>query len=171
MRKFTRKQKIAAAGTVAVVALGGGAAYAYWSSTGTGQGGAATAADQKTVDISTAGASITDLTPGGPAKALNLTLKNTANGSAAIRTVTVKLDSVSKDGTTITDPTVCSPADFVVAQPVAPKDANGATIPWVVPAKGTLAATGATISMIDDAARNQDGCKAVGLNLSYSATG
>jgi hypothetical protein len=169
MRKFTRKQKIAAAGTVAVVALGGGAAYAYWSSTGTGQGGAATAADQKPVDISTAGASITDLTPGGPAKALNLTLKNGANGTASLRTVTVKLDSVSKDGTTITDPNVCSPADFTVTQPVPAKDAAGNALPWVVPAKSTLAATGATIAMNDDPARNQDGCKAVGLNLSYSA--
>jgi hypothetical protein len=174
MRKFNKKQKIAAAGVTVVVAIAGaGAGYAYWSTNGSGQGGATTAADSgKSVTIESA-SSITNLTPGGKAQALDLTIRNQAATSQSLRGITVALQSISKDGTVVTNASVCSADDFVITQPAPPTDATTGTVGWVVPAKtaagaGTATATGATIALKDDPNRNQDGCKAVGLNLTYT---
>jgi hypothetical protein len=173
MRKFNKKQKIAAAGvTVAVAIAGAGAGYAYWSTTGTGSGGATTAADGgKTVDIVSA-SSITGLAPGSPAQALDLKLRNTGTTSQSVGGVKVDILNISKDGTVTT---ACTANDFTITQATAPvMDPVTGAKGWVVPAKtatgaGTTIVTGATIAMKDDPARNQDGCKAVGLNLTYTA--
>jgi hypothetical protein len=157
MSKLTKKQKIAAVGTAAVVGVvGAGAAYAYWTTSGSGQGAATTGAETP-VTIEQSG-SVLGLTPGGKAQALDFTIRNTANATQYVSAITVKIDSISNNGV----PAVgCSADDFTLVQPNA--------INLAVPAGRTpVPASGGSLAMKDTGV-NQDGCKNVGVNLSFAA--
>ncbi|MDQ0118041.1 hypothetical protein J2T22_001218 [Pseudarthrobacter defluvii] len=97
MRKMTKKNKIAAVALSAtLLAAGGGAAYAYWSTTGSGTGQAAAGTD-KAVTIH---ANFTDgITPGDTgSKTINYTADNPNTGSTLVTldpatTVTTNVDA------------------------------------------------------------------------------
>jgi|tagenome__1003787_1003787.scaffolds.fasta_scaffold20077380_2 hypothetical protein len=157
MRKLNKKQKIVAVGTAAVVGVvGAGAAYAYWTTSGSGQGAATTGAETPVI-IEQSG-SVLGLTPGGKPQALDFTIRNPANGTQYVSAIKVTLASVSKDG--VTPAVGCSVDDFVLVQPNA--------INLAVPAGRTaVPASGGTIAM-KETGQNQDACKGAGVNLTFA---
>jgi hypothetical protein len=155
VRKLNKK-KIAAVGTAAVVGVvGAGAAYAYWTTSGSGQGAATTGAETP-VTIEQAG-SILGLTPGGKAAAIDFRINNPAAGAQYVGTVKVSILSVTNNGV----PAVgCSAADFTLVQP------NPLNIS-APPGKSPVPASGGSIAMKETGV-NQDGCKNVGVNLAFA---
>jgi hypothetical protein len=157
MRKLNKKQKIVAVGTAAVVGVvGAGAAYAYWTTSGSGQGAATTGAETPVV-IEQVGSAV-GLSPGAKPKAIDFAIRNpAAAGSQYVGSIRITIDSITNNGV----PAVgCSAADFDLVQPNA--------INTAVPAGRTvLPASGATLAM-KETGLNQDGCKNVGVNLSFA---
>jgi hypothetical protein len=145
MRKFTRKQKIAAAATAAVIAVGGGVAYAYWSTTGSGTGSASTG-DSTPVTVAQVG-TIAGLTPGGPAQAVDFKINNPATGSQHISAVDISISGITQAA----DATgACTADDFALVQP----DAINQDL---APGNTSFAPSGAT------------GCKNAKVDLAFTA--
>jgi len=139
-----------AAGAAAIL-LGGGVAFAFWTSSGTGSGTAA-AGTTDSVDITQVG-TITGLYPGGPGADISIEIANPNDSDVSIGDVTAAVVSTSDPG--------CTDVDFDISGPVY----GGGTITG----GGTQAASGATISMVNDALRNQDACKGVTVTLEFTA--
>ena len=70
MKRNTRNSYVLMAAGAAAILLGGGVAFAFWTSSGTGSGTAA-AGTTDSVDISQVG-SITGLYPGGPGQTISI---------------------------------------------------------------------------------------------------
>ncbi|MET9270580.1 hypothetical protein [Kribbella sp. NPDC003557] len=151
-----RKKKILIAGT-AIVAIGAGTAFAYWSTTGSGSGAGTTSAGASNLVI-TQTSTIANMYPGDSAQTISGTVKNNASNSAYVNAVTVSIASVTKAAGVTDD---CDASDYTLATPVmnvATDVAAGATVPF----------TGATIKFNNKAA-NQDGCKGATVNLAYAS--
>jgi hypothetical protein len=154
MRKLSKKAKFAVAGVTVAAVVGGGTAYAFWSTTGSGSGTAATSAGASSLLVTQTSA-ISGLAPGVAAQTISGTVKNTATNNAYVNSVTVSIASVTGgDG-------ACSAADYTlsggtmsVAQDLAP----GATANF----------TGATLAF-NNTASNQDGCKNAIVGLAYAS--
>ena len=85
MRNLSSKKRFALiASTVAAVFVGGGIAVAYWTTTGSGTGTAATG-NSSTVTVSST--AITGLYPGGPAVPIVLNVNNPNASAQYIATV------------------------------------------------------------------------------------
>ncbi|MET9316183.1 hypothetical protein ABZX12_30565 [Kribbella sp. NPDC003505] len=147
-----RKKKILIT-TAAVLAIGAGSAFAYWSTTGSGSGTGTTSAGASNLTI-TQTSEISNMFPGDTAQAITGTVKNNATNSAYVNTVTVSIASVTATGT-------CDASDYTLASPVM-------TVGQDVAAGGTVPFTGATIKF-NNKATNQDGCKGATVNLSYAS--
>ena len=147
-----RKKKILIAGT-AIVAIGAGTAFAYWSTQGTGSGSGATSAGASNLAIVQT-STISNMYPGDSAQTISGTVTNNAENAAYVNTVTVSIASVTATGT-------CDATDYTLASPVMTVGedvAAGATVPF----------TGATIKF-NNKATNQDGCKGATVNLAYAS--
>lgn len=144
-------KKFAIAGSIATLAIGGGAAFAYWSTTGSGTGSADAAASASTMTLSTnfdAG-----ITPG------------------TSKTVTVKADNptdggLSLYGTTLsfvvsTDTEGCTAADFSISAVAA----DNVTV--AAGADDTTVGT-ATLNMLNRDV-NQDACKGATITVDVTA--
>ncbi|WP_426566600.1 hypothetical protein ACPPVT_08700 [Angustibacter sp. McL0619] len=140
------------AAATGIVLVGAGTAYAYWTTTGSGTG---TAKAGTSVPVTvTQDSTVNGLYPDGPAVPIDFTVNNPSPGAQFITSVSIAVTGTSS-------PT-CTAANFDVDQPtITPANlASGATA-------FTGASTGAAIHMIDTGA-NQDACKSVTVNLSYS---
>lgn len=146
--KFSKKTKVIAA--TAALLVGGGAAFAYWSTLSAGTGDAANADSNGTLVLT---ANFADgLTPGGT-RAVTYTATN-SGGTSSLRVGTIH-------NVVTTDDPGCLPADFII-----PDVVSGTT----VPANRTdfpLAGTG-TLTFTDTAI-NQDACKSAIVTLTLSA--
>ena len=154
--KKTVRRTAVVGGTVAAL-IGGGVAFAYWTSTGTGTGSASTATSQPvtvTQEGSTGG-----LVPGGPAQPVNFTIKNPASFNQYVSTVTFSISSV--EGGTDSAKDACTANDFTLVQPSAINSdlSNG---------DHTYSPSGASIAL-KNLATNQDNCKNATVNLAFSA--
>jgi hypothetical protein len=158
MRKISKKSRIALAGAVVVAVAGGGVAYGYWSTTGTGAASTTTAGGATKVTI-TQTAAPTDLAPGLPAGNIAGTVHNPANHSMYVHQVSVKISSVSLvDGMT----GHCTADDYALSNPVMDVNqdlASGATASF----------SGAKLAF-HDTDSNQDDCKGAVVNLAYDAS-
>lgn len=140
--------------------LGGGVAYAYWSSTGTGTGSATTGDSAQFLVNSTAGT--VALTPGGPGDTIAFTVKNpgtgTQNLSKVLVTVATSTGGTFSVGAGPNPP--CTAADYTLGTPAITYGAiaAGATV------SGTV-----TIQM-NNLATNQDNCKTVTVPLYFVAS-
>lgn len=154
--KKTVRRTAVVGGTVAAL-IGGGVAFAYWTSTGTGTGSASTATSQP-VTVTQVG-STGDLVPGGDAQAVNFKINNPASFNQYVSTVTFSISSV-EGGTDTTKPE-CTANDFTLVQPsVINSDlGNG---------DHTYDASGASIAL-KNRDTNQDNCKNAKVNLAFSA--
>ena len=156
MRKS--RKAIVIGGTVGAL-LVGGAAFAYWSTSGDGTGSAATSAGAPSLVV-TETSNVTNMFPGDSAQNITGTVKNTAANSAYVTKVVVSIASVTQaSGATGS----CDSSDYTLdaAQMAVNKDiAAGATEPF----------SGATIQFKNKPATNQDGCKGATVHLAYAAS-
>ncbi|MCU1495313.1 MAG: hypothetical protein JWO62_3077 [Acidimicrobiaceae bacterium] len=163
MKRFihlSMKKKLVAAGLAVGVTLGvGGAAFAYFTTggSGTGTAGVGTSSD---LTINQVG-SISGLLPGGGSQPIEYSIDNTSTGNQDVTGVTVAIASITAPAAV--GGLTCTSPDFTLTQPN--------TVPGDIAAKTTYtsAPSGASISM-NDTASNQDGCKGATVNLSFTAT-
>lgn len=141
MRKLSKKSRITAAvAGVALVAVGGGAAYAYWTTTGSGNGSATNSAGGGTVTLHATFA-------GGLAPGNSVPVSYTADNSTTSGTV---VGALSANVTTnVPD---CLPAWFEVT-------AVTTNSPVAANSTGTSVGSG-TLKFNDSSTVNQDACKA-----------
>lgn len=155
-----RKSRLNAASIVVcgVLVLGGaGAAYAYWTTNGTGAGTGATGTAASIVATQTS--SVTAMGPGVAAQELSGTFNNGNDGPAFVARVTASIGSVTGGAG------ACDATDYTLTNPA--MDVN-ASVPagtnqgaWGVPADV------ATIAF-NNKATNQDGCKNATVSLVYT---
>jgi hypothetical protein len=157
MRKFNKKSVIAAA-ALAILAVGGGTAFAYWTTTGSGTG-AATTGTSTSWTVAAAPAQGPALTPGGAPQTVAVTVTNPGTGVQHLTSVSASV--ANADGSAWTAVADCSAADYTVSftPPFTAAD---------VAAGGTASGT-ATIQMVNSAT-NQDGCKLASVPLYFVAS-
>ena len=160
MRRTNTRRIVIAGATAGAVLLTGGVAFAFWSSTGTGDGAAqvATAASELTVtQVGTPGG----LVPGGPAVDIVAEVDNPSATDIQLADVTVTVaDVVDSAGNTIG--AGCPVGDFEI------EDAPYAG--GLILAGGTTGnVTVATVRLLNSAA-NQNPCKGAVVELSLVAS-
>lgn len=153
----TKKRFTIIAVVAAFLVFGGGAAFAYWTSTGTGSGTATTGTSVAFVVASTA-ATGGPLTPGGPTASVAFTVTNPGTGSQNLADVTVTV--ANADGSDWTAVPGCSELDYTIGTPV---------ITYGDIAPGGVASGTVTITM-NNLTSNQDGCKNATVPLYFLAT-
>lgn len=143
--KFSLKKKIAAA-SVAVALIGGGAAFAYWTSAGTGSGTATTgSASAVTINQTSA---VTAMGPGVAAQALSGTF--TVTKPSYVGSVTVSGVTTDKAG--------CTTADFITTNPTATNAEVSTGSTW---GGGSIA--------FNNTAANQDACQGATVTIAYAS--
>ncbi|MDV8146965.1 hypothetical protein [Arthrobacter sp. B10-11] len=155
MSKVAGRKKRIIITTAALVAIGGGAAFAYWSATGTGTGEASTGETVAFTVLSTP-ATGDALSPGGPVQTAAFTVTNGNTGTQNLASVTAEV--ANADGTEWTAGN-CSAADFLVGSPA---------ITTGQLAAGAVANGTVTIQMVNRNA-NQDDCQGVTVPLYFEA--
>lgn len=154
------KKRILAAGIVTAILLGGaGAAYAYWTNSGTGTGAADTGTNAAVTVVQTS--DIAGIAPGSGTHALSGNFNNPNSGSVYVASVTVSIDSVVD---ALGAPAVgCEADDYVLANATMTVNAN------VPSGTGVGSWSGATIAFVNEAAEDQNGCKNATVNLVYTS--
>ncbi|MEO7268857.1 MAG: hypothetical protein ABIW49_06595 [Knoellia sp.] len=150
----TLSKKTVVIGSVAAfVLLGGGAAFAYWTNTGSGTGEATTGSNQSLVVNQTS--TVSGLAPGLPAQALSGNFDNPNTSPVYAGTVTATVTGTDKAG--------CGPTDYTIGG-TAPVNAE-------VPAgTGVGSWSGLTIAFNNKPAVNQDACKDAVVTIAYAAS-
>ena len=157
MRSISKKSRVAIAGAVVVAITGGGVAYGFWSTSGSGAGIAKNASGAASLSIQQTAAPA-DLAPGMPAGVISGTVHNTAAHSAYVHSITVSVSGVTQaTGATGT----CDSSDYTLANPIMTVNAE-------LPTDGSATFSGATLAF-NDKDSNQDGCKGATVQLAYSA--
>jgi hypothetical protein len=161
--RITKRRAVVAAATTSVVVLGVTAAYAYWTSSGTGSGTAA-AGTSTTVTVLQTNATITGLSPGGTAVALSGAFDNSASGSTPVKVGPVTATSVTVDS----GHSACVPGNMTTGNIVMGGSDPGA--PHTL-ATGTPvdAWSGLTIRLAETGA-NQDPCKGATFTINYAVS-
>ena len=155
MRKFSKKQYLAAAAAGVIVLGAAGTAIAYWTSTGTGNGSATTGtASNYTVTV--ANVSLADLTPGGPTDNVGFTVKNNSTGHQAYTTAVPTVTGTTNAG--------CTAADFQISNVVSGAANLGPS------GSATDTATGSFDIQMKDTGVNQDACQNVTVHLQVVAS-
>jgi hypothetical protein len=160
MSKLSRSRALVPLAVLAL--LGAGiAAYAYWTTSGSGSGTAhvATAPSALTVNQTTV---LTALYPGGSAQTLSGTFDNPNAGPVYVGTVTVSISSVTKAAGAPAG--TCDATDFTLTGAAM---AVGAEVPA---GSGKGSWTGATLAFNDKPATNQDACQGATVNLAYAVS-
>jgi hypothetical protein len=158
MRKFSRKFVVVAASATLLV-VGGGVAFAFWTTGGTGAGtGDTGASDDITVNQVT---EVMPMAPGTAAQALSGTFDNANPGPIYVTAVTASIASVFQDGEVAVG---CDATDYTLSDPIMPVGNE-------VPAGDDQGAwTGASIEFANNPAVNQDACQGATVNLAYSVS-
>ncbi|MBP1135140.1 hypothetical protein JOE31_001372 [Arthrobacter sp. PvP023] len=157
MSKVAGRKKRIIITTAAMLAIGGGAAFAYWSATGTG--------DTTTGAGSTENFTITSsiegepLSPGGPTQKVTFVVTNPGSGVQKLSAVAVTV--AGDKGTPWTSVEGCSAADFTVGKPTF-------TQTEIEPGKSVTGTV--TLQMKNLADTNQDGCKGATVPLHFAAS-
>ena len=149
MRKLNKKIAIGVS-VAAIVAIGGGTAFAYWSTTGSGSGSATTASSNGTIVLHAA--FLDGLTPGA-SETVTYTADNVGSSSLRVGTIT---PTVSIDAAHST----CLAADFTIL----PTASNTTVLAHT----SAVAAGSGTLSFADTAV-NQDGCKGAVVTLTLAS--
>lgn len=157
MFKIEKKKTKLTAGAAAVVLVGSGVAFAYWTTGGSGSGSAPTGdaialvANQTVV--------LNAMYPGDSPQTLSGNFDNDNDGPVYVQSVTVSIASVTKGGNPADG---CSADDYTIVDPVM-------TVADEVPVgDGVGTWDGATIQFNNSETVNQDGCKNATVNLAYT---
>jgi hypothetical protein len=157
MGKLSRRAKIVVAASAVLVTIGGGVAFAYWSSSGSGSGTAATTTGASDLAITQASAP-GDLAPGVAPEAISGTIKNNGTSNAFVHNLVVSIGSVTQAaGATGT----CDATDYIL---------TGGTVAIgqdLTPGQ-TVTFNSPTLAFNDKTSANQDGCKGATVDLAYS---
>jgi hypothetical protein len=138
--------------------LGTASAFAYWTTGGSGSG-TATTGTASAVTITQTSA-VSGMYPGNGDQDIEFKITNGSSGTQYVSTVTASISSITKTGAPAAG---CTAADFALTQ--APTAINGDL------SVGDTAFTGTKtpkIKMVNGSG-NQDACKGVTVNLSFSA--
>ena len=162
MKLFSSKKRIGAIGAIAALTLvGGGVAYGYWTTTGSGSG-TASAGTNSAVTIVGTTAATDKLTPGGPGITVTFTASNPATFVQKISSI--HLASVAPDTPAHASCAAVLGTDFSM---------NDVTIGT----SGTLAAGASNVLLTEtgtlqmlDSGISQDACKGATLTLSFTTT-
>jgi len=155
MATFNKKKKFLL--VTAALLLTGGVAAAYWTSSGTGTGTAATGTNAAVNAVQTS--VVTDMGPGTAAQTLSGTFTNTDNQPLYVTSLAVSISSITVGGSPVTAP-VCEADDYVITGSPLAINAQAAV-------DDSTTWTGMTIAFVNEAAENQDGCKNATVNLAY----
>jgi hypothetical protein len=151
MKRFMNK-KVAVIGLTAGLLLGGaGAAFAYWTNSGSGNGSALTGAPTGTVTVNQT-STITAMYP-GDTQTLSGNFTNTGAGAVKVGSVTATIGTL---------PGGCVAGDFSIGG-TAPVNAE------IAVGSGVGSWTGLTITM-NDTALNQDSCQLSTIPIVYSVS-
>lgn len=151
MKKMTRKGFVVMGAAASTLVIGGGVAFAYWTSSGSGTGSAA-AGTTTSVDITQTGA-IEGLYPGGDPVDITVDISNPDSAAVTLFALATTVTGTNDPG--------CTAADFVIDDTWA-----GGT----VAGNGSLSVTVGTIQMLDRAGVDQNGCKGAAIDLAFDAT-
>jgi hypothetical protein len=156
--RILSKKAMAIFTTGAVVVVGTGVAYAYWSAGGAGDGTGAT--DTSTALVVNQTTVLAPMFPGDVAQTLTGTFNNTSSGTVHVTSVTASLASVTvtPGGAAAVG---CSVADYTLA------NATMSAIQEVAVGSAVGTWTGATVHFNNTTA-NQDACKGMTLNIHYA---
>ena len=135
----------------AIAAVGG---YAFWTQSGSGSGSAAVGTTSSITVNQTS--TISGLYPGGPAQALSGNFDNPNTSPVLVSTVAATVTGTSAGA-------ACDASNFAVTG--SPTTVN-ASIPS---GSGVGAWSGMTLKMLETGV-NQDACKSVTVNISYTAS-
>lgn len=160
MRPFPTRRALIAGAAVGAILLTGGAAFAFWSSTGTGVGAAEVAADASDLTV-TPGATVGELAPGGPSVDVVVEVENPNSSAIDLTDVTVTITDVrNASGSSIV--AACPIAEFAVTD-------NAGYDGELIAAGGTSGEeTVASIQLLETGV-NQDDCKNASLVLLLTA--
>ncbi|HKT03672.1 MAG TPA: hypothetical protein VJT31_29445 [Rugosimonospora sp.] len=155
---LNRKAALAIGAGVAIVAVSGGAAFAYWTTSGSGTGSATTGTNQA-VTITQTGTT-SGLVPGGAAQAVNFKITNPLTTPQYVTSVTVAITASWSAQADSAKP-ACTAADYTLVQPnaISADLAAGDT---------AFSPSGASIALKDTSA-NQDNCKGVTVPLTFTS--
>lgn len=145
--------------TVALTVIGGGVAVAYWTNSGVSNGYAKVA--NPSLEVSAPTTTDAPLSPGGPAQKFVFTVKNTGDAPALLKTIAFSV--ATSDGTPWdllpTYGVDCGARDFTVGTvKVVAGTSSAAFAEQSLPANTTLNLS-VDLTMTNDTARSQDGCK------------
>ena len=143
-----RKKSLVVLGAFGSV-LVGSAAYAYWTSTGSGTGAAIAGASTNYVVEATVAS--TALTPGGPPAAVTINVTNPSSGAQQVNQIVLAVTTVAPARSNAAKP-ACAIGDFEVTNPATP-------FPWSLGAGAT--ATWAGTIKLKNTNENQDNCQGV----------
>ena len=154
MRKSSKI--IIAIGTSGVVVASAGAAYAYWTTTGSGVGSATTRTPAATQLSVSAFSAPTGMAPGIAAAPITVTVKNNDTSNNKAQQVIVTISSVTGGAGS------CSAADYTLSGGTMTTGAAD------LAPNGTTTFSGATLGFFNDPANAQDGCKGATVNLAFA---
>jgi hypothetical protein len=153
MKRMTRKGVVITGAVTALAVVGAGAAFAYWTSSGTSTGEAAAGTTASVTIAQDVTPPITGLYPGGPAQDVAIDITNPNDAAVTLANLTTTVTGTSNAG--------CTAADFQVTDAwTTTAIAGGATVNY--PAV-------ATIAMLNTGS-DQDACKGVTIDLAFSAS-
>jgi hypothetical protein len=155
----TRKRAAAIATGAALTLIVGGVAFAYWSTSGSGTGSAATG-EVVGVTINATSADVTGLYPGGPTENVSGDFDNPNAGTVYVNQVTVAVAPGWSEQADAAKPE-CTSDDFTIVQPAV-------TAHEIASGTGVDAWGPATIRM-NNLSTNQDNCKNVTVDLVFAS--
>ncbi|HEY4455631.1 MAG TPA: hypothetical protein VGN81_15070 [Pseudonocardiaceae bacterium] len=172
MRKLTKKTAVIVAGSTLLVAVGGGVAFAYWTSSGSGSGSAATSSGGNTLSVTQTGAP-SDLAPGVAPEALTGSISNSAANPVHVNSLTVTITSVTNAGAagcTVADYGLTTGTTALTKGPTTAPQTLTVTVNQDVVSGSPISIPAVNIGFANDQSASQDGCKGATPQLSYSAS-
>ncbi len=149
MRKLSFKAVLIA---LVGVVVAGGAAFAYWTISGSGTGSASTSAPVPVVVNQTS--TVSGLAPGSGTQTLSGTFDNPNSGPVYVTSVSATVTGTDKTG--------CTASDYTID--------GSAPVGTQVPAgTGVASWSGLTIAFNNKATTNQDACKGATVTITYTS--
>jgi hypothetical protein len=171
MKIFSSKKRVAVIGALTAVTLvGGGTAFAYWTSIGQGDGSVAVGTTTDNVTLTAAVGTITGtLAPGGPGRDTTVSVTNNGPGTAQVTAVTVSVAGLGGTPWEILGPNGgCDASDFSLNLATAGDPVDLVPDFLNVPGTTTSAGLPLNVAMVNKTDENQDDCKNVTVPLHVS---
>ena len=161
---FSSKKRVAAIGAVtAATLLGGGMAVAYWTTTGSGSGFAATTAGIED-QLSFTQDPLTSMYPGDSSQTLKVTVKNTDAAESVYVANVGAFITTENDG--------CDGSNFSINGSSTGTEEFPTPLNWSAGqlAAGVEVASTNTVQFNNKAGTNQDACKSAAVTINYVAS-